>query len=95
MANLGVPIKLMHESLGHIVTVELKTGEVSWMSTDRLGSQLIVSDVQGEADGGYVGRLPAKKTRLTRCFPSPLRPSSSYRSLWLIDTPFSPLIDIT
>ncbi|KAI9638010.1 pre-mRNA splicing factor [Dioszegia hungarica] len=28
MANLGVPIKLMHESLGHIVTVELKTGEM-------------------------------------------------------------------
>jgi hypothetical protein len=29
MANLGVPIKLLHESLGHIITVELKTGEVS------------------------------------------------------------------
>lgn len=29
MANLGVPTKLLHESLGHIVTVELKTGEVS------------------------------------------------------------------
>lgn len=28
MANLGVPIKLLHESLGHIITVELKTGEV-------------------------------------------------------------------
>lgn len=27
MANLGVPIKLLHESLGHIITVELKTGE--------------------------------------------------------------------
>lgn len=30
MANLGVPIKLLHESLGHIITVELKTGEVSY-----------------------------------------------------------------
>ncbi|EJT51213.1 pre-mRNA splicing factor [Trichosporon asahii var. asahii CBS 2479] len=28
MANLGVPVKLLHESLGHIVTVELKTGEM-------------------------------------------------------------------
>ena len=28
MANLGVPVKLLHESLGHIITVELKTGEV-------------------------------------------------------------------
>ena len=29
MANLGVPVKLLHESLGHVITVELKTGEVS------------------------------------------------------------------
>jgi hypothetical protein len=29
MAQLGVPVKLLHESLGHIITVELKTGEVS------------------------------------------------------------------
>ncbi|WVF71956.1 hypothetical protein IAT40_006766 [Kwoniella sp. CBS 6097] len=28
MANLGVPVKLLHESLGHVVTVELKTGEM-------------------------------------------------------------------
>lgn len=30
MANtgLGVPVKLLHESLGHIVTVELKTGQL-------------------------------------------------------------------
>lgn len=32
MANLGVPIKLLHESLGHIITVELKTGEVSFLT---------------------------------------------------------------
>ncbi|KAF7321608.1 DUF221-domain-containing protein [Mycena kentingensis (nom. inval.)] len=25
-AGLGVPVKLLHESLGHIITVELKTG---------------------------------------------------------------------
>lgn len=27
-AGLGVPIKLLHESLGHIITVELKTGQL-------------------------------------------------------------------
>lgn len=26
--GLGVPVKLLHESLGHIVTVELKTGQL-------------------------------------------------------------------
>jgi len=28
MANLGTPIRLLHESLGHVVTLELKTGQV-------------------------------------------------------------------
>ncbi|KAI5449723.1 small nuclear ribonucleoprotein Sm D3 [Naganishia albida] len=28
MANLGVPIKLLHEALGHVVTCELKTGQL-------------------------------------------------------------------
>lgn len=28
MANLGIPTKLLHESLGHIITVELKTGQI-------------------------------------------------------------------
>jgi len=28
MANLGPPVKLLHESLGHVITVELKTGQV-------------------------------------------------------------------
>ena len=27
-ASIGVPIKLLHESEGHIVTIELKNGEV-------------------------------------------------------------------
>ncbi|GAA5988774.1 hypothetical protein JCM10908_006164 [Rhodotorula pacifica] len=27
MANLGVPVKLLHESLGHVISVELKTGQ--------------------------------------------------------------------
>ena len=37
MANLGVPVKLLHESLGHIITVELKTGEVREPVTYYLG----------------------------------------------------------
>ncbi len=27
-AGLGIPVKLLHESLGHIVTVEPKTGHI-------------------------------------------------------------------
>jgi len=27
-SGLGVPVKLLHESLGHTVTVELKTGQL-------------------------------------------------------------------
>lgn len=26
--GLGVPVKLLHESLGHVITVELKTGQL-------------------------------------------------------------------
>jgi hypothetical protein len=37
MANLGVPIKLLHEALGHVVTCELKTGQVS-LARDVTGS---------------------------------------------------------
>ncbi|KAK4689755.1 small nuclear ribonucleoprotein D3, partial [Tremellales sp. Uapishka_1] len=40
MANLGVPVKLLHESLGHIVTVELKTGERA--RADVVGTNLIL-----------------------------------------------------
>lgn len=28
MANIGIPTKLLAESLGHVITVELKTGQV-------------------------------------------------------------------
>ena len=28
MAGLGVPVKLLHEAVGHIVTVETKTGQM-------------------------------------------------------------------
>ncbi|KDE03215.1 hypothetical protein MVLG_06302 [Microbotryum lychnidis-dioicae p1A1 Lamole] len=28
MANIGIPTKLLHEALGHVITVELKTGQV-------------------------------------------------------------------
>ena len=27
-SGLGVPVKLLHESLGHVITVELKTGQL-------------------------------------------------------------------
>lgn len=27
-SSLGVPVKLLHESLGHVITVELKTGQL-------------------------------------------------------------------
>lgn len=27
-SSLGVPVKLLHESLGHTITVELKTGQL-------------------------------------------------------------------
>ncbi|KAJ3977596.1 hypothetical protein EV361DRAFT_622796 [Lentinula raphanica] len=27
-AGLGVPVKLLHESLGHVITVEVKTGQL-------------------------------------------------------------------
>lgn len=28
MAGLGVPVKLLHEALGHVITVETKTGQM-------------------------------------------------------------------
>ena len=28
MAGLGIPVKLLHEGIGHTVTCELKTGEM-------------------------------------------------------------------
>lgn len=27
-SGLGVPVKLLHESYGHVITVELKTGQL-------------------------------------------------------------------
>jgi small nuclear ribonucleoprotein D3 len=27
-SSLGVPVKLLHESLGHVITVELKSGQL-------------------------------------------------------------------
>lgn len=27
-SGLGIPVKLLHESLGHVITVELKTGQL-------------------------------------------------------------------
>jgi hypothetical protein len=44
MATIGVPIKVLHEAEGHVVTVETTTGEVSW---DRLTTWYI--DLRPEA----------------------------------------------
>jgi small nuclear ribonucleoprotein D3 len=52
MANLGVPIKLLHESLGHIITVELKTGEVRPFSFYE--KYELMTDVPREIDGRCV-----------------------------------------
>lgn len=56
MANLGVPVKLLHESLGHVITVELKTGEVSRAPPRAYQTVLIpeMPDVSGKVDGGCV-----------------------------------------
>ena len=54
MANLGIPVKLLHESLGHIITVELKTGEVSLQL--QCGPLELIADVPWKADGGLVRR---------------------------------------
>jgi hypothetical protein len=63
MANLGVPIKLLHESLGHIITVELKTGEVR-LSSIPLRWWLII-DVPREIDGRCVPVIKDDGVQLT------------------------------
>ena len=63
MSNIGVPTKLLQESLGHVVTVELKSGQVyrgklfeggfrmSMMCIKRCaGRGLSIQKVQAEAD---------------------------------------------
>ena len=34
MAHIGVPIKLLHEAQGHVVTCELMNGEVIYRDLD-------------------------------------------------------------
>lgn len=42
--SLGVPLKIMHEAVHHIVTVELKTGEMftGYMAEAEVASELIL-----------------------------------------------------
>jgi small nuclear ribonucleoprotein (snRNP)-like protein len=44
MSRIGVPIKVLHEAVGHTVTIELKTGEVYrgtlQFTEDNMNSQL-------------------------------------------------------
>lgn len=42
MANLGVPIKLLHEALGHVVTCELKTGQVRFVAVSGFQTWLLI-----------------------------------------------------
>ena len=46
--TVGIPVKLLHEAVGHIVTIELKTSE-----TYR-GKLLDVEGKESEADGNPV-----------------------------------------
>lgn len=48
-SGLGIPVKLLHESLGHIITVELKTGQLyrgKLAEGDWLCDALQVSDLK-------------------------------------------------
>lgn len=42
-STLGVPVKLLHEALGHVITVELKTGQL-YRGKLAEGEALIVLD---------------------------------------------------
>ena len=76
MANLGVPVKLLHESLGHVITVELKTGEVSQGLQENLLTGLMlemcVQMYRGKLMEGACLLLPWKPSnlRLTLDLPS-------------------------
>jgi hypothetical protein len=74
MANLGVPVKLLHESLGHVITVELKTGEVSCsMDWSRSMKLIRITDVSGKVDGRLVdvqeGKSITDRTLASTLFP--------------------------
>lgn len=68
-SNVGVPIKLLHESEGHIVTVELTNGEIyrGLMVDGEDCMNIQLSNGQSRPGGGLVwfGRLPEPETKHT------------------------------
>ena len=46
MATIGVPLKVLHEAEGHIVTIETTTGEVSGSA----GRQQQLSNMEDDLD---------------------------------------------
>ena len=61
MSRIGVPVKVLHEAIGHTVTVELKTGEVYrgtlQFCEDNMNSQL--TGVTFTSRDGQVSHLEA------------------------------------
>ncbi|KAL3897994.1 MAG: hypothetical protein SGCHY_003045 [Lobulomycetales sp.] len=59
MSSIGIPVKLLHESSGHIVTLELKTGDTYrgklLDAEDNMNIQL--SDITVTARDGRVSQL--------------------------------------
>ncbi|KAF8910369.1 Sm-like ribonucleoprotein [Hymenopellis radicata] len=58
-SGLGVPVKLLHESLGHIITVELKTGQLYRGKLAEAEDNLNISlkDITVTARDGRVSQL--------------------------------------
>mmetsp|Transcript_22295 Transcript_22295/g.69861 ORF Transcript_22295/g.69861 Transcript_22295/m.69861 type:complete len:109 (-) Transcript_22295:52-378(-) len=58
-SNVGVPIKLLHEGEGHMVTIELKSGEIYRGHLDESEETMncLVTDVVVTARDGRVTKL--------------------------------------
>ncbi|KAJ3367097.1 hypothetical protein AMAG_00415 [Allomyces macrogynus ATCC 38327] len=67
--SIGVPIKLLHESIGHVVTLELKTGDVFrgklYEAEDNMNVQL--KDVTVTRRDGRVSQLEHIFVRGSHC----------------------------
>eukprot|EP00123_Amoebidium_parasiticum_P000922 comp11861_c0_seq1/m.6492 comp11861_c0_seq1/g.6492 ORF comp11861_c0_seq1/g.6492 comp11861_c0_seq1/m.6492 type:complete len:118 (-) comp11861_c0_seq1:147-500(-) len=57
--SIGVPVKLLHEAQGHVLTVELKTGELYRGKLDEAEDNFncLMSDVTVTGRDGKVGRM--------------------------------------
>jgi len=67
--SIGVPVKLLHEAMGHIVTLELKTGDVYrgklYEAEDNMNVQL--KEVTVTRRDGRVGQLEHIFVRGSQC----------------------------